>query len=144
MLISSRFCTFSFPCFIVLAGIAGCSSSSTTTQGTQPSPDGGDPATCNKPPATGYTQVVPPSGMQNVDVGLHTAMALSKDGYPVIAYYVNDSYPMHELRTRRGARIAATCRCGRTKRAKSTSTPRAAPRSDRPRVRERGGRGAPV
>ena len=91
MLISSRFCTFSFPCFIVLAGIAGCSSSSTTTQGTQPSPDGGDPATCNKPPATGYTQVVPPSGMQNVDVGIHTAMALSKDGYPVIAYYVNDS-----------------------------------------------------
>ncbi len=89
---SSRFRIFSFPCFVVLAGLSGCSSSSTSIPNNMAATDGGtDPATCNKPPATGYTQVVPPSGMQNVDVGLHTAMALSKDGYPVIAYYVNDS-----------------------------------------------------
>ncbi|MEO6420012.1 MAG: hypothetical protein ABIP39_11420, partial [Polyangiaceae bacterium] len=90
MLISSRFHTFSFSCFVTLVGVSGCSSSSTNTQGNQINADGGDPATCNKPPATGYTQVVPPSTVENTDVGQHTAMTLSKDGYPVIAYFVND------------------------------------------------------
>ena len=89
---SSRFRSLSFPCLVVLAGVSGCSSSSSSTPNNMVAMDGGtDPATCIKPPATGYTQVVPSSGMQNVDVGVHSAMALSKDGYPVIAYYVNDS-----------------------------------------------------
>ncbi len=91
MLISSRFRTFSFPCVVLLAGVSGCSSSSTKNQDNQINADGGEPATCNKAPATGYTQVVPPSTVENTDVGPHTAMTLSKDGYPVIAYFVNDA-----------------------------------------------------
>ena len=90
MLISSRFRTCSLPCFVLLAGASGCSSSSTTTHGNPINADGGGPATCTKPPATGYTQVVPPSTVANTDVGPHTAMTLSKDGYPVIAYFMND------------------------------------------------------
>jgi hypothetical protein len=88
---SSRLRSLSFPCLVVFAAVSGCSSSSSSTPNMVAMDGGTDPATCNKPPAKGYTQVVPSSGMQNVDVGVHSAMALSKDGYPVIAYYVNDS-----------------------------------------------------
>jgi hypothetical protein len=81
---------FSILSCLVIVGNAACSSSSTTPTSTT---DAGtdSPSTCDKVPASGYTQVVPPSTDPNLEAGDHTAMTLNKDGYPVIAYSVHDS-----------------------------------------------------
>jgi len=77
----------SLACCSALVLDAACSSSSGTAA---VAVDAGSdsPSTCDKAPAAGYTQVVPPSADMT---GTHTAMTLTKDGYPVIAYSVHMS-----------------------------------------------------